>query len=383
MTLLAVGRLWAAAPPTSGAVATVEALVAFGPRTPGSEAVAAARNYLQSAYQRAGYATTVQTFEYQQFQWLSSSLTVGDLKLRGNAMLGSPLGQVRGNWMVVDGHRAVDFAPAEGAIAIVRRRDGEITTQAQRAMAAGAIGLVVINAEAGQWSRPLQSPISIPVLALSAEQGQRLLQGQLSGMAQLDIQPIWHPQQGHNLVAHTDKAVLPRLVVGAHYDTVPGSVGANDNATGTAVVLELARRLAHHPAAAWIWFVAFDAEESGALGSQALLAAMPHFFKPRGMVNFEMLGLNETLLGFGTPALTAAAVEAVPDLSLVEDLGLSDHYPFRERDIPVLVITRGLHPDKDTPRDTEIAPEQLESAVDAAMAAVTAVAETVILENAP
>lgn len=52
------------------------------------------------------------------------------------------------------------------------------------------------------------------------------------------------------------------VVVGAHYDSVPGSPGANDNASGVAAVLELARRLAAHPLGRTVRFVAFVNEEA-------------------------------------------------------------------------------------------------------------------------
>ena len=54
----------------------------------------------------------------------------------------------------------------------------------------------------------------------------------------------------------------PVLVVGAHYDTALGSPGADDNASGVAVLLELARGLGAEPAAASIRWVAFTLEES-------------------------------------------------------------------------------------------------------------------------
>lgn len=53
------------------------------------------------------------------------------------------------------------------------------------------------------------------------------------------------------------------LVIGAHYDTVPGSPGANDNGSGVAALLALARRFAGHPSGSTIRFVAFPNEEPG------------------------------------------------------------------------------------------------------------------------
>ncbi len=60
------------------------------------------------------------------------------------------------------------------------------------------------------------------------------------------------------------------LVIGAHFDTVPGSPGANDNATGIAVVLALARHLGAMECRSHdVWFLGFDQEEVGFLGSRA------------------------------------------------------------------------------------------------------------------
>lgn len=62
---------------------------------------------------------------------------------------------------------------------------------------------------------------------------------------------------------------LPPLLIGAHYDTVSGSPGADDNASGLVVLLEVAARLQARPLARPIWLVAFCLEEQDRLGSQA------------------------------------------------------------------------------------------------------------------
>ena len=67
-----------------------------------------------------------------------------------------------------------------------------------------------------------------------------------------------------------DDPGAPVLVVGAHYDTVPDSPGANDNATGVALVLALARHLREIPCRNRdVVFVLFDQEEIGLVGSDA------------------------------------------------------------------------------------------------------------------
>ncbi len=67
---------------------------------------------------------------------------------------------------------------------------------------------------------------------------------------------------------------LPPLLIGAHYDTVSGSPGADDNASGLVVLLEVASRLRARPLARPVWLVAFCLEEQDRLGSQAFASRL-------------------------------------------------------------------------------------------------------------
>jgi Zn-dependent M28 family amino/carboxypeptidase len=67
---------------------------------------------------------------------------------------------------------------------------------------------------------------------------------------------------------------LPPLLIGAHYDTVSGSPGADDNASGLVVLLEVASRLRARSLARPIWLVAFCLEEQDRLGSQAFASRL-------------------------------------------------------------------------------------------------------------
>lgn len=362
-------------PGQSGALATVEALKAFGPRTPNSAAIAAARQYLTRAYGQAGYVVEEQPFYYQNPRFGTSSILVGDQQLQGNALLGSAIGHVVAPLRVVSGRGSREEftqASVHGAIAIVTRSDIPVPEQVQNAVSAGAKGVIVVNDAPSDWTASFAIEGPVLGLALSGAQGASLLDLLHSTvpMGTLDVQPMLQPTVGHNVVAHFGNTVFPRLVIGAHYDSVADSVGANDNASGTAVVLELARRLADEPLAQWVWFVAFDAEERGVAGSQALAASLPYPLSFRGMVNVEMAGLNDQLLAIGTPRFTELAQGVEPTVAIVDDLGWSDHHPFQALDIPVILLTRGLHPHKDTPLDTEVDPVLLNEFVDVAEAFV-------------
>ncbi len=81
------------------------------------------------------------------------------------------------------------------------------------------------------------------------------------------------------------------ILIGAHYDSVPGSPGADDNASGVSVLLELARAIATQPGNYPIQLVAFDLEEYGLIGSNEY-AKFLHEKKQklRLMISLEMLG---------------------------------------------------------------------------------------------
>ena len=82
----------------------------------------------------------------------------------------------------------------------------------------------------------------------------------------------------------------PAIVIGAHYDTVPGSPGADDNATGVAVLLEMARAFHAQPARHPIRLVAFDFEETSYDRAGSTHYARSLTEPIRLMISLEMLG---------------------------------------------------------------------------------------------
>lgn len=168
------------------------------------------------------------------------------------------------------------------------------------------------------------------------------------------------------------------VVVGAHYDHLghggstsraPGSTavhpGADDNASGTAMLLEVARRLAKRPSAPprSVAFVAFGAEEIGAVGSRHFVDHAPvPMAAVDAMINADMVGRmrDHALLvdGVGTsggwPALVSAAATGL-GLSITtgaEGFGASDHASFTAKRVPVTFLFTGVHDDYHMPSDT-------------------------------
>lgn len=176
------------------------------------------------------------------------------------------------------------------------------------------------------------------------------------------------------------------VVVGAHYDhlgRVGGAVhhGADDNASGTAVAVGLARAFAAAGGAPrTLVFALFGAEELGLVGSGHYVR---HPSRPLartvGMVNFDMVGRlrDERLTVGGVDSAAglrdlvdaAASAEAVTVHLRGSPLGPSDHTPFYRAGVPVLFFHTGTHEDYHRPRDT---PDKLEMAGMARIAAVGA-----------
>jgi hypothetical protein len=191
------------------------------------------------------------------------------------------------------------------------------------------------------------------------------------------------------------------VVIGAHYDHLGwgglGSLtpsehaihnGADDNASGVAGILELAHHFREHPTRRTLLFVAFGAEEVGALGSQHYVRepAWP-LDRTIAMINLDMVGrLRERLTIQGTgsspawPALLdfLAARPEAPEIARVPDgIGPSDHASFYVARIPVLFFFTGAHEDYHRPSDDI---EHIDAAgevrvLDLAAAAITAVAD--------
>jgi Peptidase family M28 len=80
------------------------------------------------------------------------------------------------------------------------------------------------------------------------------------------------------------------ILVGAHYDTVPGAPGADDNATGVATVLEVARLLGSTSTPRTLQLAFFDLEEAGLLGSLAFAASETNPETLRGAIILDMVG---------------------------------------------------------------------------------------------
>ena len=180
---------------------------------------------------------------------------------------------------------------------------------------------------------------------------------------------------GRNVVGVLDHGAPHTVVVGAHYDHLghggfgsraPGVSaihnGADDNASGVAALLEIARQLTASEARANNYvFVAFSGEELGLYGSKHFVEhALPALGAVNYMINLDMVGRLSAdralaINGTGTSPAFAAALDAAGDGFRINrhesGLGPSDHASFYLAGMPALHLFTGQHADYHKPED--------------------------------
>jgi Tol biopolymer transport system component len=360
----------------------------------------------------------------------ATSLTLGDQKLEAaefQPLAFSAQGQARGRLVLagygvvakelsVDDYRGLDV---KGKLAVVRRfvpesskfsapaeqrRYGDLWYKAVTARMAGAAGLVVVDAplppaKATKWQAPEEAKFpelirenygdaGIPVVIVKRQSFEPTLKALEHGRkveAALNVELGFEREAAFNVLGRLAANAPPAervpgvLVIGAHYDhlghggvhslspdsTLP-HLGADDNASGVAGVLEIARALSSLPKLKQdVLFMAFSAEESGLLGSSHLVQQPPAGIDPkqfRAMLNLDMIGRlrdNQlTVLGVKTADEWQALVSAACDRERIEcalgsdGYGPSDQTSFYAAGVPVLHFFSGSHSDYHKPTDS-------------------------------
>lgn len=341
----------------------------IGPRVASEAGEARAAEYLAQQLRSYGYQAVSQEFQFNQE---SDRSTLGVVSpqarsLTARALLRSAQGEATATLVAAGLGRQGDF-PAQGlggGIALIQRGEITFTEKVANAAAAGASGLIVYNDRPGLLQGALQATSRIPAVGISQEDGEELLrllaQGPVTATVRARVEQV--AVTSRNVVARPADGRC-RVVVGGHYDSVAVSPGGNDNASGTAAVLEIARVVAGTPAALGACFVAFGAEEEGLFGSQHFVTSLSAEERRQllGMINLDVVGAGDRWLLIGSPALVAQAAEGARKLGIETEAGSlptgfgSDHQSFLAVGVPVVFITivdrQGSYPDIHTPQDT-------------------------------
>lgn len=349
-------------PDASRALQHVRALsVDIGPRLAGTEGAARAVTYLRATLASFGYQVETQTFPFRSDYYRQADLAANGEDVPATVLEGSASGTVRA--LLYDARTGTpDAFPAEAAGTVALATRGVIAGAdiARNAEAAGSAALIIVHNEP---DRPLVSTLeydaTIPVLGVSMDEGQRLREMLAAGAVTIELYAGGAEGTGENVIARERPGPCDE-VIGGHYDSVPQSYGASDNASGVATVLEMARSEAIGDIPGNQCFVLFGAEELGLFGSARFVASLTAQERTavRAMLNFDMTGVGTRWWLIGTPALVSRARDAAArDLGvaatpaeLPENTG-SDHASFIAAGIPAVMFHRWEDPYLHTPVD--------------------------------
>jgi aminopeptidase YwaD len=228
--------------------------------------------------------------------------------------------------------------------------------------------------------------LSIPVVYIIKEAAKKYLHDDLASLdVKLKVDLGLAMRTGRNVIGYIDNGAARTVVIGAHFDHLGygedgGSLlanktkkeihnGADDNASGTAALLEIARRLKSSKTKTSNYlFIAFSGEELGLFGSKYFVDSPTiNLSSVNYMINLDMVGrLNDssktvTVGGYGTTPTwgqlySMSGKNRLYDANLnfrfdSSGTGPSDHTSFYRKDIPVLFYFTGLHSDYHKPTD--------------------------------
>jgi Zn-dependent M28 family amino/carboxypeptidase len=268
-----------------------------GNRAAGTPGYAASVAYVRTQLRRAGYAPRATPFpfvEYLERLERGRQVVPVERNLPLEALEYSPPTPRDGLRARVvesgDGCSAGDFGDVRGAIALVERGTCFFAVKAGNAQRAGAVGLLVFNNEAGPLDGTLGDPraATIPVAALARNLGLELTSA-TGVVVEMELDTQTRNATTHNVLADAQRRATRVLVIGAHLDSVRAGPGVNDNGTGVAALLEIARVLRKSSSRLNVQFAFWGAEELGLFGSRAYARTLD----PQrivGYLNFDVLG---------------------------------------------------------------------------------------------
>ncbi|RJL32717.1 M28 family metallopeptidase [Bailinhaonella thermotolerans] len=290
-----------------------------GNRAAGTPGYDASRDYVAGKLRKAGYKVTLQPINFVE-GWseksppvLSVTAPTPKTYVPNEDFLTfrpSPPGDVTAQVQAVDlvlpptptptstsGCEASDFAGfVAGRIALIQRGTCGFATKIRNAGRAGASGVIVFNE--GQPGRTDAYPLDIgewragiPMVFADFAVGNELASTP-GATVRLKVDSDLVLGVNHNVIAET-RAGDPRnvVMVGAHLDSVPAGPGINDNASGSAAILETAIQLGRLPVKNKVRFAFWAAEEIGLLGSDQYVDKLSAADRARIRVylNFDMV----------------------------------------------------------------------------------------------
>jgi len=355
----------------------------LGPRASNTSTQQRAAQYIHNQLLALGYVAELQPYSFNQFkdnrvEMLQRQPDAVSFAAKAFSYSGSA--SVEGPMAGCGYGRPTDFPSAglRGRIALIERGGGLAFQQkVSNAVARDAAGVVIFNDRTGDFWGALAQQAPIPVVSISQYDGKQLLDRLRSGsvVVSLKVNAATESYSGSNVVASSQRSAgMQKVVIGAHYDSVPVSPGANDNASGVGTLLALADALRGRKYSFEIEFVAFGDEEVGLIGSKKYVDALSPEERDRivAMINIDMVGVGEQMEIGGETGLSSRALAIaqrggyrVREMSARAGSS-SDHASFIEAGIPAVFFYRADDPNYHTKLDTadRISADRLEATGD-------------------
>ncbi len=320
----------------------------IGPRAAGTSGATAARDFIAEALRSYGYDVMVEDFPFDATAYLPARVDSGGEAIPAIAFRGSGSGSVTAR--VVDGglgQRDQIPAPARGAIVLMRRGDVTFNEKVANAVAAGAVAVIVYNNGPGNIVAQVDE-VQLPAVTVAQAAGEQLASQATAGSVQATVTVNEPRGTGYNVIASRPGVTTCATVTGGHYDSVAVTGGADDNASGAAAVLEVARVAAARRITGDNCFVLFSAEELGLFGSKAYVAGLSpqQLQSMRAMLNLDVVGVASHLELVGDAGLVEEARVAGTQAGVAASAGAlppgasSDHASFANAGVPVVMFTR-------------------------------------------
>ncbi|MEI4772022.1 M20/M25/M40 family metallo-hydrolase [Psychrobacillus sp. FJAT-51614] len=360
------------------------------PRVAGTEQEKKAVGYIKKEFESYGYKTEVQSFTFNSYtppQSFALSIDGFSQSLHPVVFEYSVNGNVSGEIVAAGLGKMEELQSLNltGKIALIQRGEITFADKISNATAKGAIGVIIYNHESGAINVSLgdTNKTSAPAVLLTKAEGNDLvshISKNPGTIGKLDIEGASFNEKTSSNVIAIKKPMQTKsnnniIVIGAHHDSVLGAPGANDDASGTAMTLELARVLKNISSNTEIRFVTFGAEELGLLGSSHYVESLSEDEKSRIVANFNLDMVGSKNAGELILQTVDGKPNLVTDLSQAASKKLngeptpynqgerSDHVSFAEAGIPAaLFIHNPTEEWYHTPQDTidKISKEKLQ-----------------------
>ena len=339
-----------------------------GPRVAGSAAEQQAAGYVAGQLRADGYDVELMRFDYTGDRFRAGSVVIGSTTYEALALDGSSGGSVSGEAIFVGLADAAGIGgrSLNAKIAVADRGATTFAEKYDTVKAFGAAGLVILNNTAGQVNGRARQGGSIPVLSISGEDATAVRDAAQAGQRFAITAPDSNTTTATNVIARPKAGAECRLLVAGHFDTVAAAPGANDNASGVANVLELARAEAVGGPKDGLCFAAWSGEESGLFGSAAFVErAKATNTLPGLYLNLDVTGIGKGIEIIGDSEAAARALEIAGQegvtaqrIQLPANTG-SDHLSFEAAGVPVVYLSSGefdtIHSPLDVSRDIDAA----------------------------